>query len=62
MARKASAASPVPQQDRDWMAEDDLRTLHRSDEIRRDSKRMSACRRIAKRQMSTNSRVLASKR
>lgn len=35
----------------DWMAEDDMRTLMRAEEIRKDSKRLAAAKAMAKKKL-----------
>lgn len=47
MAKASPAASP----DRNWEAEADLRTLCEAEEIKKDSKRMGACKKMAKEKM-----------
>jgi len=43
-----TAASAVIDQDKEWRAEDDMRTLARAEEIKRDPKRLAAARAKAK--------------
>jgi len=50
MAKK-SMASAVPAIDKNWQAEDDLRTLVRACEIRKDGKRHAAAKALAKQQL-----------
>jgi len=46
----AKSISPnVTKQERDWMAEDDLRTLTRAEEIKADRKRMAAAKKAGTR-------------
>lgn len=47
MKTKLMDASP----DREWMAEDDLRTLVRAKEIRKDKQRFAAARALAKKKL-----------
>jgi len=50
MAKK-SMISAVPAIDKNWQAEDDLRTLVRACEIRKDGKRHAAVKALAKKQL-----------
>jgi hypothetical protein len=47
--KKASSAAayPVSEMDRDWRAEDDMRTLARAEEIKADKKRFAAAKKCA---------------
>lgn len=49
MAKKSAEAAPMI--DKNWQAEDDLRTLVRACEIRKDSKRHAAAKALAKQQL-----------
>lgn len=55
MARKTSPAMPMP--DRQWMAEDDCRTLQRAEEIKADKQRMAHASKHAQKQMAALSKV-----
>ncbi len=44
-----------------WQVEDDLRTLVNAESIKKDSKRMSACRAMAKEKMAAMGAVTANK-
>lgn len=48
---------PSSAQERQWRAEDDLRTLQRAAEIQGDSSRVRAAQQIAKKQMAALSKV-----
>lgn len=61
--RRASTAVPTPaavsqKEQRRYQAEDDLRTLGRAEEIRKDSGRMRVARRVAKQQLREVSRTV----
>ena len=65
MATKSKGgAVPVgmAKSDNDWMAEDDMRTLLRAGEIRKDPKRLAAARAAAKRKLDEKKGELASMR
>ena len=47
----ASKSTAVPSSDDDWQAEDDMRTLARAEEIRKDPKRLKAALAKAKEKM-----------
>jgi hypothetical protein len=51
MAKTLSAAQVSAKQEADWRAEDDLRTLLRAAEIKKDPKRLAAAKAKAKEQM-----------
>lgn len=51
MAKTLSAAQVSAKQEADWRAEDDLRTLLRAAEIKKDHKRLAAAKAKAKEQM-----------
>lgn len=51
MAKTLSAAQVSSKQEADWRAEDDLRTLLRAAEIKKDPKRLAAAKAKAKEQM-----------
>lgn len=44
-----------------WQVEDDLRTLQRAEEIKKDPKRMKACQEMAKEKMTQMAGVVAEK-
>ena len=43
--------SPMMKEEREWRAQDDLRTLLEAKKIQKDSKRMAAVRKLAKEKM-----------
>lgn len=58
MSKTKSKGMAVPSMD-DWQAQDDLRTLARAREIKADSKRMAAVRKLAEQQMVAAAAVAA---
>lgn len=48
MASKSKNSYPVPAIDKNWQAEDDLRTMQRACEIRKDKSRMAVVKKLAK--------------
>lgn len=50
MAKKSEIAA-YPQVDKKWQAEDDLRTMMRACEIRKDKARLKAVKALAKKQL-----------
>ena len=52
-----TGVNPSPMMDRQWMAEDDCRTLQRAEEIRADKQRMAGATNHAKKQMNALSKV-----
>jgi hypothetical protein len=49
MAKKSTATlAPAPYDDSKWRAEDDMRTLVRAEEVRRDPKRLAAAKKAAR--------------
>lgn len=50
-------ANMVSASDKEWQAEDDLRTLLRAEEIREDSKRMAAVRKCAREQLADIAKI-----
>lgn len=56
MAKKSSiayATGPSQKEQDRWQAEDDLRTLLRAEEIKKDKKRLAAARNMAKEQLAS---------
>lgn len=51
MAKKSAKNIGYPMVDKNWQAEDDLRTLMRACEIRKDKDRFAAARKLAKKQL-----------
>lgn len=51
MAKMSASKGMVPMIDRNWQAEDDLRTLVRACEIRKDKDRFAAARKLARKQV-----------
>lgn len=51
MAKKTQNSKVAAMPMDDWQTEDDLRTLCRAEEIKKDSKRMSKCKALAKKKM-----------
>lgn len=47
-------------EEKKWQIEDDLRTLTRAEEIRRDKSRMDACKALAKERMEEMQAMMAS--
>lgn len=46
-----NGAKAVTASDNDWQAEDDMRTLMRAEEVRRDPKRLAAAKACAKKKL-----------
>lgn len=51
MAKKSDTKAAYPMVDRNWQAEDDLRTLMRACEIRKDKDRFAAAKKLAKKKL-----------
>ena len=60
--KKSTKDMTIPvSSDKEWQARDDLSTIKRSEEIKMDSKRMSAVKKMAKKEMEAMSHVVALK-
>ena len=62
--KKKKSKKNIPQpvsNDKEWQARDDLSTIKRSEEIQMDSKRMSAVKKMAQKEMDAMSHVTALK-
>lgn len=57
MARAPSPSKVEAQRQREYMAEDDLRTLTHADEIRLDRRRLSAAKRLAQKKVTITRRL-----
>jgi len=57
MAKKKRTGIAMPDSPDDWRARDDLHTLSRAEEIRRDSERLSAAQKEADRQRESLARI-----
>lgn len=57
--KKTEAVAAAPMQDRDYQAEDDMRTLTRAEEIKGDGARMKAAAVKAKEQAANAKKVMA---
>jgi hypothetical protein len=51
MSKTAAAPSSYDKQEAEWRAEDDMRTLARAEEVKRDPKRLAAARACAKKKL-----------
>lgn len=61
-AKKASAPAAVGvYDDAKWRAEDDMRTLARAEEVRRDPKRLAAAKKMAREKLAELQAVAGSK-
>jgi len=59
-SKKNIATQPVSS-DKDWQARDDLSTIKRAEEIKMDSKKMSAVKKMAEKEIKAMSHVVALK-
>ena len=58
---KKTTGPDMPSLEKDFMAEDDLRTLKRAEEIKMDSKRLKACKKVMEIEMKAMSHISALK-